>query len=296
MNGIIDLHVHTNYSDGFDTIEEVISKAKNNGVKVMSLTEHYNLSSYKEAVKLAKEDIEIIEGIEIGTDMSFLEGKHVCHILGYFVSPDIYELLDKYEMDRYECTIKTISLLQKQDIKINIEDVVKYARSKKSIGRYDIAIALYELGYANSPNEAYGKYLDHKGKNYVNRKKLTPFELVDAIAFYGGVPVLAHPKSLRMSEKEEEVFICELAKAGLKGIEVYNPNNSQAARQKYLTLCEKYNLIPTVGSDYHGGKRKPVIEIGRGINDNLNIQDYEIVKALKKAHKEIIYNENKKQI
>ena len=83
----IDLHVHTNYSDGFDSIEEVLKKAKENNVGVISLTEHYNISSYKLACEIAGEDIEIIPGIEIGTDMSmYLDGKkHVCHILGYFV-------------------------------------------------------------------------------------------------------------------------------------------------------------------------------------------------------------------
>ena len=93
----IDLHVHTNFSDGFDSIEKVLKEAKENNVGVISLTEHYNVSSYKIATELAGADIEIIPGIEIGADMSKYpktRKQHVCHILGYYISKDICKLLD----------------------------------------------------------------------------------------------------------------------------------------------------------------------------------------------------------
>ena len=73
MDKVIDLHVHSNYSDGFDSVETVIQKAKNNNVGVISLVEHYNVSSFKKAKEYAKDDMLVIPGIEIGTDMSFLE-------------------------------------------------------------------------------------------------------------------------------------------------------------------------------------------------------------------------------
>lgn len=96
--------------------------------------------------------------------------KHVCHILGYYISKDICKLLDIYEIDRYECVVKTLELLNEQHIKIKIEDVIENARDKKSIGRFDIARTLKKLGYTKSTSEAYGKYLDHGGKSYVQRK------------------------------------------------------------------------------------------------------------------------------
>lgn len=290
MDGkFIDLHVHTNYSDGFDTIGEVIRKARENNVGVIALAEHYNVSSYKVATELAGEDVEVIPAIEIGADMSKYskEKKHVCHILGYYISKDICKLLDLYEMDRYECVKKTIKLLESQGIKITISDVIDNAKDKKSIGRFDIARTLKKLGYVKSTSEAYGKYLDHGGKSYVKRNKLTPVELVEKIREYGGVPVLAHPKSLRFTKDEEEKFIEELVSAGLCGIEVYNPNNGDSRRQEFLEYCSKYNLIPTVGSDYHGGKRKPVIEIGKGIGENLCISDYTIIERIKEKAAQI---------
>ena len=288
----IDLHVHTNYSDGFDSIKEVLRKAKENNVGYISLVEHYNVSSYNEACQLAGDDIIVIPGIELGADMSkyFVPGqknKHICHLLGYYVSKDICKLLDKYELDRYECVTNTISLLNSQGIKIDLADVIANARDKKSIGRFDIALTLKALGYSKTATEAYGEYLDHNGESYVQRKKLEPEDLVRAIRKYGGVPVLAHPKSLRLPKEELDVFIEKLVKAGLCGIEVYNPNNSEAKRKELLEYCEKYDLIPTCGSDYHGGNRKPKIEIGRGINDNLLIDDKSIIEGLERKRKEI---------
>ena len=288
----IDLHVHTNYSDGFDSIKEVLRKAKEKNVGYISLVEHYNVSSYNEACQLAGDDIIVIPGIELGADMSkyFVPGqknKHICHLLGYYISKDICKLLDKYELDRYECVTNTISLLNSQGIKIDLADVIANARDKKSIGRFDIALTLKALGYSKTATEAYGKYLDHNDKSYVQRKKLEPEDLVRAIRKYGGVPVLAHPKSLRLPKEELDVFIEKLVKAGLCGIEVYNPNNSEAKRKELLEYCEKYDLIPTCGSDYHGGNRKPKIEIGRGINDNLLIDDKSIIEGLERKRKEI---------
>ena len=266
----IDLHVHTNYSDGFDSIKEVLRKAKENNVGYISLVEHYNVSSYNEACQLAGDDIVVIPGIELGADMSkyFVPGqknKHICHLLGYYISKDI-------------C---------KQGIEIDLADVIANARDKKSIGRFDIALTLKALGYSKTATEAYGKYLDHNDKSYVQRKKLEPEDLVRAIRKYGGVPVLAHPKSLRLPKEELDVFIEKLVKAGLCGIEVYNPNNSEAKRKELLEYCEKYDLIPTCGSDYHGGNRKPMIEIGRGIKDNLLIDDKSIIEGLERKRKEI---------
>lgn len=286
----IDLHVHTNFSDGFDSIEKVLKEAKENNVGVISLTEHYNVSSYKIATELAGADIEIIPGIEIGADMSKYpktRKQHVCHILGYYISKDICKLLDMYEIDRYNCVVKTLELLKEQKIKIGIEDVIANSRDKKSIGRFDIARTLKKLGYTKSTSEAYGKYLDHGGNSYVKRQKLIPTELVKKIREYGGVPVLAHPKSIRLEKSEEEVFIKELVNAGLCGIETYTPNHKEMRKEEFLEYCRNYNLVPTVGSDYHGGKRQPVIEIGKGINNNLNITDKNVVSMLKQKKQEI---------
>ncbi len=285
----IDLHVHTNFSDGADDIATVISKAKENNVGTISFTEHYNISSYSIAQRYAGKDIKVIPGIEIGADMSNIVSgkKHICHILGYYVSSSICKLLDQYELDRYECALKTLALLKKYKIDLTMQQVIELARDKKSIGRYDIAIALSYFGYARTVDEAYGLYLDHNGKTYVSRNKLEPAPLVEQIVRYGGVPVLAHPKSLHLSDEDERKLIEELASAGLKGIEVYNPNNSPERREHYNEICDELGLIATCGSDYHGGNRKPEIVIGHGIEDNLCVSDHEMVKKLTLCKRQI---------
>lgn len=241
MDGkFIDLHVHSDHSDGSDNVYLVIDRAKRNNVGIIALTEHYNLSSYREAKRCDKGEIEVIPGIEIGADMSKYgkEKRHICHILGYFVSNGIYTVLDEYEMNRYECVLETIKWLQKRRINITIDDVIKNARDKKSIGRFDVAITLSYLGYAMNPQEAYGMYLDHKGKSYVKRRKLSPKELVRKIIELGGVPVLAHPKSIHLDTETTKKFIEELVEAGLKGIEVYTPFNNDDQRTFILTFVK----------------------------------------------------------
>lgn len=211
-------------------------------------------------------------------------------MLGYYISYDISKVLDAYEIDRANCVTETLKILNRLGIKITIEDVLKYARDKSSIGRFDIAITLKRMGYVKSKNEAYGIYLDHGEKSYVKRNKLTPFELAKKIRECGGVPVLAHPKSLRLNDDDLNIFIKKLVDNGLCGIEVYNPHNSEEKRQEYMDICNKFGLIYTVGSDYHGGRRKPVIEIGKGINNNLNITDMKIIKNLMNMKREIDLN------
>lgn len=211
----------------------------------------------------------------------------MCHMLGYYISYDISKVLDKYEIDRANCVAETLKILNRLGIAISYEDVLEYARDKSSVGRFDIARALKGMGYVKSKNEAYGIYLDHGGKSYVKRNKLTPFELAKKIRECGGVPVLAHPKSLRLHDDELYPFIKKLTESGLCGIEVYNPNNSKEKRKKYMDMCNEFGLIYTAGSDYHGGKRKPVIEIGKGIKDNLNITDMRIIERLKEKKREI---------
>lgn len=228
--------------------------------------------------------------------MSFFdpEHKHVCHILAYYVSPQIYELLDIYEIDRRECVKQTLNLLHNQGIDISMSQLASFCRDKKSRGRFDIAIALKELGYVESTEEAYSKYLDPGSSSYVKRKKLNPFELVEKIIEYEGVPVLAHPRSLRMNDEDEEFFIKQLVDVGLAGIEAYGPNNGPLKRLQYLNYCKKYHLIPTVGSDYHGMNRQPKVEIGKG-HDNLYISDDTIILRLKKKKLELTFSRQYKE-
>lgn len=281
----IDLHIHSNFSDGKESVENIVKSAIENNVRTISLTEHYNLSSLEIARNIAKNSLEIIPGIEIGSSLLEygLSKKHVCHFTAYFVNRKIYKILDEYEITRKKNVTNIISKLNRMGINITSGQVVREVK-KESIGRYDIAYTLFKKGYAVSPVHAYSKYLDVGKKAYVEREKMGPKKLIDTIIKCGGVPVLAHPKSLKLNNNDLDIFISMFKEAGLCGIEVYNPHNSNEKREELLELCDKYNLIPTVGSDFHNFSSD--IKIGLGINENLKISDYSIITRLKEKKHE----------
>lgn len=289
-NGYIDLHVHSNYSDGKRSLEYIKNKALENNVRVIALAEHYNMSSFIEFRKIVNKQIEVIPAIEISASLlSYgLSKRHVCHIAAYFPTTKIYSILDHYELSREKCVKRTLELLKKEGINISHRDVVKYAKDKTSVGRFDIATALSNLGFAPTPAAAYAKFFDLNSPVYIDREKMQVGELIKNILECRGLPVLVHPKSVRLNESDFICFISELKAFGLVGIEAYNPHNSSERTEFYKQVCKEFDLITTVGSDYHGRSQEN-IEIGLGIDNNLMIDDYSIIRALKKKEKQLYY-------
>ena len=287
----IDLHVHSTCSDGRKKVEEILDLAFQNNVGVLSLTEHYNLGSYQKARKIAQDKIEIIPGVEFGTslDCFVMSNRHVCHIGAYYPSYRIIKVFDMFETSRDKCVKHTLTKLQNLGIPITYSKVEKYARKKSSIGRFDIAITLHHMGLSDSPISVYGDYLDQGMPAYVTREKLSPMDLIYHIRLAEGVPVLFHPKSLKLNYSDTYDFLCLLRKCGLEGLEVYNSHNTEEQICTFLEITKELDLIPTVGSDYHARSSpdKNPIEIGKGIDNNLNISDYSIIDRLKERHHEI---------
>lgn len=263
--GYIDLHVHSNASDGKLSVQNIIKIAKTSNIKAIAFAEHYNMGSYNLAKELAYDTLEVIPAVEIGASLANLgmSKNHVCHILAYYPSYKICNILDTYEKSRDMCVKKTLKKLQ-NSILLSYHDVVKYARNKESVGRFDIAIALYKKGYAKSPVAAYGQFLELGKAFYVEREKLDVISLIQKIRAINGVPVIAHPKSLKLNFDNMFNLLCTLKSAGLEGIEVYNPYNTQEQRQDLLKLCNFFGLLPTCGSDFHGIANKGV-RLGTGI-------------------------------
>ena len=290
MDGIIDLHVHSNYSDGKRSLDFLNQKVIENNIKVISLTEHYNLSSYRAFKAKVNNDVEVIPGIELSASLLNygLSKRHVCHIVAYYPSTQIYSILDEYEISRKKCIDQTIELLKKEGIDISFTKVKRVARDPESVGRFDIAIALCNLGYSRTPAKAYSQFFDVNSKVYIDREKMEVGTLIKNILTCGGVPVLAHPKTLRLNESDLISFISELKSFGLCGIEAYNPHNSLELRNMFLGICDDFEFIPTVGTDYHGRKGENV-EIGLGIDNNLSISDYSIIQNLKNKKKQLFY-------
>lgn len=291
-NKYIDLHIHSNVSDGKLSVKEIIDLAIANNVGTLAFAEHYNMGSYNEAKKLAGEKIEIIPAVEISASLASLgiSKNHVCHILAYYPSYKICDILDTYEKSREICVKKTLKKIR-SNINLSYNDVVKYARDKKSIGRFDIAIALYKKGFAKSPVDAYGKFLELGKAYYVEREKLDVITLIKKIREINGVPVIAHPKSLRLNPEEMYNLVSILKENGLEGIEVYNAHNTEEQRQEFLKLCKHFDLLATCGSDFHGMSDR-LVELGTGIDNNLCVSDYSIVQGLKERQHKIWLENN----
>ena len=256
----IDLHMHTTYSDGTKTPEELITHINNFGVRIASITDHDITDGTKVAVEIGKKlGVEMIPGIEINC----LHNGNRMEILGYYIDPDNKLLNNKIgEMRNFRETRldMIIDKLKSLNMEISKKRVMEIA-GEGSIGRPHIAKALLEKGYVSSQADAFDKYLaDGKSCN-VDRMKLSAQEAIGLIKGAGGIAVHSHPGFFKGGDLKKH--FSELARFGLKGIEVIYPypnsfrypNKSSSAESffDFLKHIGKENdLILTGGTDFHG--------------------------------------------
>ena len=274
-----DLHIHTYYSDGVYSPEKIVDTALDVGLDVIALTDHDTVLGIPEAFEAANKcGIEFIPGIEMSVDYI---GTY--EILGYFIDYTNKEFLKKLEQRnvwRVERMYKTIDVLKNLGYDVSVEEVEKIAGSG-SIGRPHIANALIQKGYFNNMEEVFRALLADGKKAYVRAQNYSIEEVVNIILKAGGVPVLAHPFMMKMSDERLEEEVKKLKSYGLKGIEAYYSESTPSKTKYHLELAKKYDLIATCGSDFHGLNKKN--EIGKIINGKDMIEDYMIIENLKDA-------------
>lgn len=267
-----DLHIHTTFSDGTHSPEEVVKQARKAGLKTIAITDHDVVDGIEPAQKKGKElGVEVIPGIEFTTEAFDTE----IHILGYFIDyrdPDLIEAITKIQKGRVERIFKICEKLKGLGINLDPEKVLKLA-GNNAPGRPHVARALVAKGYVKDFREAFGKYIDFHGPAYVSHYKLSPEEAVKLVMAAKGVPVYAHPAVSNCDR-----IIPDLMVAGLAGIEVYYTGHNQRQTQHYLNLARKNGLLVTGGSDYHGFKSGREVELGE-----LNISD-ELVDKLRNEY------------
>ncbi|MBN1176798.1 MAG: PHP domain-containing protein [Dehalococcoidales bacterium] len=244
----VDLHLHSTASDGRLNPEEIVSRAAELGLKVIALTDHDTVDGVPAALQAAKafHGLRVIPGVEISTDLADGEA----HVLGYFIdyaSRELGKELERFRNSRQGRALGMVDKLRKLGMDIDYKHVRELA-GDGSIGRPHIARAMMEKGYIATFEEAFDKYLGHGGQAYVPREKMTPEEAVQLILRSQGLPVLAHPFTLN----DPEDMIKKLKAVGLIGVEVYYKDNTPEQTRKILALAEKYGLIATGGTDYHG--------------------------------------------
>lgn len=240
--------MHTTASDGALTPKELICRAADFGLNIISVTDHDTLSGLPEARKAAEEkNISFIPGIELSA-----EGDREVHILGYFISDGckpFNDLLEALRQDRISRETKYLDKLKRMDMHISHDELC--IPSGTFFSRPLLAKAMKAKGFVNSIQEAFSKYLAVGKPAYVPKLCIKAEEVFKTMRLAKATPVLAHPVLLKLNDDELDMLIKQWTDAGLMGIEVYHPSHSATDCIKFRNLAHKYNLLVTGGSDFH---------------------------------------------
>lgn len=283
---LIDMHAHTNYSDGELTPQELIRLAIEKRIGALAITDHNTIEGIKSVNK--KEDIIVDSGIEIinGIELSAKSNKGRMHILGYGIDLNNEELNKKMINLKDNSINSVLSIMEqiKKDYGITFSyyDIKELVNANHNLSRPDLAKLCVKYGYANTIQDAFDKYLiEAHNKTRQTSKGLQYQECIELITKSGGIPILAHPKSLELSEKEFLILLKDMINLGLKGIEVYHSSHTKEEMKYYLDISNKYNLLVSGGSDFHGKTVKPNIELGSGEANNIKIKKLTLLDEIK---------------
>ncbi len=286
----IDLHTHTNLSDGVLPPEELVKKAHKAAIKYLGIADHDTTQGLEISIDLAEKlDIELFPAIEISC-------KDDIHVLGYFSEsmknwnhPVLNEFLNKLQEQRRIRNSKILEKLRKLNFDIIMEDVEKHANG--TVGKPHFAMALVEKGYAASIEEAMDKYLKRGRFAYVERESyVEPADVVDRLASIGAVPMIAHPGFYKNVVDDYERFFANLKERGLKGVEAFYTKATLEQSQYFAQLAEKLGLIVTGGSDFHGYPEQRLGKLyvpKRSVEDLNRFIREEEIKAEKQNYKNI---------
>lgn len=279
----IDLHVHSTYSDGSLTPEELVSLALTSGLSAFALTDHDTTEGVDQAVDAAAgTGLEVIPGIEFST--RFLHRD--IHILGYWIdhhSASFQRRLNEFLDAR---TVRNRQMCER--IRQYTGAPISLAKLERCfpdavITRAHMAAWLVDNGVVETRTIAFDKYLGEHAPCFVPKSDVTPQDAIRLILESGGVPVLAHPLLYALSKKQLRALLGALKKCGLVGIEAVYVQNRGSDEAFVRSLAEEYGLLITGGSDFHG-ENKPDIALGTGIKAGLSIP-YTLLTELKKARK-----------
>jgi hypothetical protein len=274
----IDLHTHSNASDGSLSPRELVRYAKEQGLAALALTDHDTIDGLAQAAAAGAEfDLEVIPGVEI----SAKHPQGSMHILGYFLdyqSDLLAKRLEVLKKARKDRNPQIIAKLNQHGIPVTMAQVEGLSGGGQ-VGRPHIAQAIYQLGAVKTFQEAFDLYLGNNGLAYVSKFRFPPHEAIGMIRDAQGLAVLAHPFTLGLHTAETlGPLLEELMGLGLAGVECYYPEHSAEQQALYLTLARKLGLLITGGSDFHGDI-KPDIHLGR-INCQQHLT-YGLVAAMK---------------
>lgn len=293
---LVDLHVHSNKSDGSCTPSELVDMAVRKGLSAFALTDHDTVDGLDEAIAAAEaynhsilscpdgtdRTLEVIPGIEFSTEYA---GKDI-HILGLYIDykgAAFREQIQEFVDSRILRNQKMCRNLQEAGMDISYEKLLE-AFPGSVITRGHYARYMLEHGYVKSMPEAFERFVGDRCRYFVPREKVTPAQAVSLILAAKGLPVLAHPTLYHMGKDALNRLVSSLAAVGMIGIEAVYSTYSAGEQREMTQLAAKYHLLITGGSDYHG-KNKPGLELAAGYGKLLI--PYDILDKLKRKRKEL---------
>lgn len=259
---IIDLHVHSNASDGTFTPTQLVAEAKKAGLSAFALTDHDTTDGVAEAAMAAeKAGIELVPGVELSTEY---EGKEI-HVLGLYIditNEALQKHMANFRDSRDNRNVYMLEKLRSEGFDITLE-ALEAMFPDAVITRAHVARYLLDKGYTPDIKTAFSEYIGEGCRCYVGRPKVTPMDAVDYIIEAGGTPVLAHPVVYHMDRPQLKKMIAEMKAHGLVGMEAIYSENTAADEGDFKSLARAEDLLITGGSDFHG-ENKPDIRLGRG--------------------------------
>ncbi len=255
----VDLHCHTTASDGGLSAQELVALAASLGIEVLAITDHDTTEGVPAAqAEAQRHGLVVVPGVEI----SAVSGREEIHLLGYFVdtgNAELQALLACAREARRERAQKMLERLEELGLPVEWDRLVEVSGGSGSIGRPHVATTLLEAGHVSSYDEAFDLWIGRGGPAYVERYKVSPEDATSLLKRNGGLPVVAHPyiygrDGQRRAGLDLKHWLPRLREAGLEGIEIYYPNYPPSARSQLLALAVQHGLLPTGGSDFHGGR------------------------------------------
>ena len=255
-----DLHSHTTASDGQYTPAQLVKLGKGRGLQVLAVTDHDTIAGVAEAMEAGRQyGLQVIRGVELSA-----KEHHNFHLLGYGFrdgDTELARLCEKFRVGRDERKYKIVEFLHSQGVDIDLAEVEDLAGGEV-IARPHFAQVMVRRGYVSTNREAFDRYLDtEEFRQRVKRFKADARTCVEAIKAAGGKVSLAHPYQMGLPDDELDVLVGQLKDWGLDAIECYYPKYTVQQQEFYLHLAGKYKLHRTGGSDFHGEKVKPDVEL-----------------------------------
>jgi hypothetical protein len=259
MSDFVDLHCHSTASDGTFAPAQVVQLAKDSGLSALALTDHDTIGGIAEAQAAAKNlGIDFLPGIEISAEFP---RPGTMHILGYGIDPQLPALKNLTEellAGRDNRNPRIVAKLNEMGVAVTMEEWEAEAKGVV-LGRPQLAAILFRKGYVNSVKQAFDKYIGQGAPAYFDKERLTPRQAFERIREAKGLPILAHPVQLRLqNDAQLERLVKDLMDMGLAGIEVIHSDHNTDVIEKLTRLADKYQLLKTGGSDFHGSTKADI--------------------------------------